>query len=126
MSFTLGIDIGTFESKGVLVDAAGDIVAMATHPHEMIVLQRGWAEHRAEDDWWGATKRIIKILIAEDNPGLARVLSFKFKSTGFEPITCANGKLAWETFQKESVAAGVRIDSQQRVDPAPDLARELP
>ena len=47
----------------------------------------------------------IKILIAEDNPGLARVLAFKFKSSGFDPITCANGKLAWETFQEEQFAA---------------------
>tara|TARA_R110002049_G_scaffold27321_2_gene94245 strand:- start:459689 stop:460084 length:396 start_codon:yes stop_codon:yes gene_type:complete len=46
-----------------------------------------------------------RILIAEDNPGLARVLSFKFKSSGFDPITCANGKVAWEAFQTESVAA---------------------
>ncbi len=36
-----------------------------------------------------------KVLIAEDNPGLARVLSFKFKSCGFEPITCGNGGEAW-------------------------------
>ena len=46
-----------------------------------------------------------RVLIAEDNPGLARVLSFKFKSSGFDPITCGNGKLAWETFQTESFAA---------------------
>ena len=45
----------------------------------------------------------IRVLIAEDNPGLARVLTFKFKSSGFDPITCANGKLAWETFQNEQI-----------------------
>lgn len=48
-----------------------------------------------------------KILIAEDNPGLARVLSFKFKSCGFAPVTCADGKLAWEAFQQESFLAVV-------------------
>ena len=30
MSYTLGVDIGTFETKGVLVDGAGVIVATAT------------------------------------------------------------------------------------------------
>ena len=37
MALTLGIDIGTFESKGVLVDEAGRIVAQAARAHEMIV-----------------------------------------------------------------------------------------
>lgn len=38
------------------------------------------------------------VLIAEDNPGLARVLSFKFKSSGFVPTTCGNGGDAWKAF----------------------------
>jgi xylulokinase len=59
MTHTLGIDIGTFESKGVLVETAtGRIVAEARHPHRMLVPQPGWAEHRAEEDWWGDTVRI--------------------------------------------------------------------
>ena len=53
MTYTLGIDIGTFESKGVLVDASGRIVSSVARPHEMIVPQPGWAEHRAEEAWWG-------------------------------------------------------------------------
>ena len=48
----LGVDIGTFESKGVLVDSEGRIVASASKPHKMIVPQPGWAEHRADEDWW--------------------------------------------------------------------------
>ncbi|OYP34059.1 response regulator [Rhodopirellula sp. MGV] len=48
-----------------------------------------------------------KILIAEDNPGLARVLSFKFQSCGFTPITCADGATAWEAFQDTEIAAVV-------------------
>ena len=39
MQYTLGVDIGTFESKGVLVDAGGAIVATAARPHEMLVPQ---------------------------------------------------------------------------------------
>ena len=46
-----------------------------------------------------------KVLIAEDNPGLARVLSFKFKSAKFTPITCQNGREAWEQFQEQNVLA---------------------
>lgn len=66
MTYTLGIDIGTFESKGVLVDTAtGDITAQAAHPHEMIVPRPGWAEHRPEEDWWGDTVRITRRLLVD-------------------------------------------------------------
>lgn len=62
---TLGIDIGTFESKGVLVDRGGRILAQAARPHRMLVPQPGWAEHRAEEDWWGDFAAISKTLIAQ-------------------------------------------------------------
>ena len=63
MTYTLGIDIGTFESKGVLVTATGEIVAEARHPHDMIVPQPGWAEHRADEDWWGDFVRITREIL---------------------------------------------------------------
>jgi xylulokinase len=64
MRYYLGIDIGTFESKGALVDNTGRIVATATRPHKMLVPQPGWAEHDAEKDWWGEFCSISKELIA--------------------------------------------------------------
>lgn len=69
MTHTLGIDIGTFESKGVLVETAtGRIVAEARHPHRMLVPQPGWAEHRPDEDWWGDTVQITKQILAQ--PGV--------------------------------------------------------
>lgn len=64
-TYTLGVDIGTFESKGVLVDEAGTIVAQAARPHQMIVSQPGWAEHRPDEDWWGDFVHITRALLAE-------------------------------------------------------------
>ena len=55
------------------------------------------------------------VLIAEDNPGLARVLSFKFKSSGFSPIVCADGQLAWEAFQSHSVVAVISDQEMPRM-----------
>ena len=52
MGHTLGIDIGTFESKGVLVNHYGEIVSQANKSHKMLVPKPGWAEHRPEEDWW--------------------------------------------------------------------------
>ena len=65
MTYTLGIDIGTFESKGVLVDPAGCVAASAAAPHEMIVPRAGWAEHRAEEDWWGDFRTLARRLLEE-------------------------------------------------------------
>jgi xylulokinase len=65
MGYTLGVDIGTFESKGVLVDDAGRIISMAARPHHMIVPCPGWAEHRAEEDWWGDFVGITRRLLAD-------------------------------------------------------------
>lgn len=67
MGYTLGVDIGTFESKGVLVADGGRIVAQAARAHEMIVPRPGWAEHRAEEDWWGDFVFITRKLIADSD-----------------------------------------------------------
>jgi len=65
MTYTLGVDVGTFETKGVLVDRAGNIKASATRPHDMLVPQPGWAEHRPDEDWWGdfvaVTREILEV-----------------------------------------------------------------
>ena len=65
MSYTLGVDIGTFETKGVLVDGDGAIVAQAALGHEMLVPQPGWAEHRPEEDWWGDFVFVTRKLLAD-------------------------------------------------------------
>ena len=65
MRHYLGIDIGTFESKGVLVDGEGRIVASAAKPHKMLVPQPGWAEHRPREDWWDDFTFIIQKLLAD-------------------------------------------------------------
>jgi xylulokinase len=65
MSYYLGIDIGTFESKGVVVDRSGRILASASKPHKMLVPRPGWAEHRPRQDWWGDFTFICKKLLAE-------------------------------------------------------------
>lgn len=55
------------------------------------------------------------VLIAEDNPGLARVLSYKFRLAGLTPLVCADGQSAWETFQTKSVAAVVSDQQMPRM-----------
>jgi xylulokinase len=65
MKHYLGVDIGTFETKGVIVDQGGRIVATAARPHQMLVPQPGWAEHRPQEDWWGDFVFVTQKMLAE-------------------------------------------------------------
>lgn len=65
MAYTMGIDIGTFETKGVLVDQTGTIHAQAARAHKMLVPHPGWAEHRPEEDWWGDFVFVCRKLLDE-------------------------------------------------------------
>ena len=65
MKHYLGVDVGTYETKGVITDGEGRIVAQAARPHQMIVPQPGWAEHRAEEDWWGDFVFVTRKMLAE-------------------------------------------------------------
>lgn len=65
--YFMGIDIGTFESKGVLVDEAADIIASHFCPHIMESPKPGYAEHDAEKTWWSDFCEISKTLIKKSN-----------------------------------------------------------
>lgn len=65
MAYTLGIDIGTYETKGVLVDETGVIKTQAARGHKMLVPQPGWAEHRPEEDWWGDFVYVCQRLLTD-------------------------------------------------------------
>lgn len=82
MSYTLGVDIGTFETKGVLVDATGAIIAQASRAHKMLVPQSGWAEHRAEEDWWGDFVFVCKALLAESHVKPEEILAVACSAIG--------------------------------------------
>lgn len=50
--YFLGIDIGTFESRGMLIDEAFKVIADASVPHNMQNPQPGWFEQDALEVWW--------------------------------------------------------------------------
>lgn len=65
MSYFLGIDIGTGQSKGVLIDEKCDIVAQAVCDHETENPRPGWFQHDAESVWWGDFCRLARELVAQ-------------------------------------------------------------
>src|SRR5215216_5506538 len=60
----LGVDIGSYSSKGVLVSPGGDVLATATVEHEMSFPRPGWAEHDADAIWWGEFVEITRRLLS--------------------------------------------------------------
>ncbi len=58
----LGIDIGTYSSKGVLCREDGTILAEARADHDMSISKPGWAEHDADGVWWADFVSIAKDL----------------------------------------------------------------
>ena len=95
MGYTLGIDIGTFESKGVIADEGGRIVAQAATPHRMIVPRPGWAEHRAEEDWWGDFVILTRRLLAESGIDPAAIAAVAASAIGpcMLPVDAAGAPL---------------------------------
>lgn len=82
MKHYVGIDVGTYASKGVLVDATGRIVASATRAHQMLVPQPGWAEHRPREDWWDEFCAISNQLIAESGVAPADIAAVATSAIG--------------------------------------------
>ena len=62
-TYYLGIDIGTFESRGLLLDKKFQVVADVSAVHGMENPKPGWFEHDAEAVWWGDFCRISQELL---------------------------------------------------------------
>jgi xylulokinase len=69
----LGLDVGSSSTKGVLVRADGGLEASAELPHGISRPRPGWAEHDAEQDWWGSTLEVCGRLIEGRSQRVAAV-----------------------------------------------------
>lgn len=63
MRCTLGVDVGTSSTKGVLVGDDGTIVASATRAHDVVRPRSGWVEMDA-DIWWDEFVSIAQELVS--------------------------------------------------------------
>jgi xylulokinase len=65
----LGIDIGTYASKGVIVDNTGAVICTASMAHGLDLPNPGWAEHDSEKVWWNDFCHLTSVLF---NDGRAK------------------------------------------------------
>jgi len=59
----MGIDIGTYSSKGVLVTETGDVAARHVVEHALSMPKPGYAEHDPEGCWWHDVLEICRVLL---------------------------------------------------------------
>jgi xylulokinase len=65
--YFLGIDIGTYSSKGVLTNGEGEVICRASVPHGMENPRLNYYEHDADAVWWHDFCAISKSLIKSAN-----------------------------------------------------------
>ena len=80
MRHYLGVDVGTFETKGVIVTVGGEIVAQASRAHQMQVPQPGWAEQEPAV-WLRATEETVGAALAQAGVP-ATALADRLRATG--------------------------------------------
>ena len=68
-----GVDIGTFETKGVIVDDVGRIVARAARADGIKTPRAGQVEHDAEVDWWQGFVDVVRDLLASPEVDGSRI-----------------------------------------------------
>jgi xylulokinase len=61
--YLLGVDIGTYSSKGTLVTADGKVVEKSSIPHDVSIPNPGWMEHDADSVWMHDFLFIVKDLL---------------------------------------------------------------
>jgi xylulokinase len=78
----LGIDIGTYESKGVITDDFGRVVARAAVEHDLSIPQPGWAEADAETVWWGDFVQLTRVLLKSSGVKAADIAAIGTSAIG--------------------------------------------
>ncbi|MHB9031981.1 MAG: FGGY-family carbohydrate kinase [Anaerolineae bacterium] len=107
----LGIDIGTYESKGALVSTNGQVLASAAVGHALSLPQPGWVEHDAEQVWWHDFVTLCRQLLAESGVPSNQVLAVGTSTIGpcVLPIDAPGNPL------RPAILYGIDTRAQQEV-----------
>lgn len=73
--YLLGIDIGTYESKGVLATTSGQVAGSAAVGHDLSLPHPGQVEHDAEGVWWHDFVALCRQLLSESELDPGQILA---------------------------------------------------
>ncbi|MFN3334754.1 MAG: FGGY family carbohydrate kinase, partial [Caldilinea sp.] len=79
--FLVGIDIGTYSSKGVLIDENGRLIASHVEPHGIDLPRPGWVEQDADAVWWRDFVVICRRLLAQSDVRASDIAAVGVSST---------------------------------------------
>ncbi len=80
--YLLGVDIGTYSSKGVIVKPDGSLVASDTQPHGLDMPRPGFVEHDADQVWWRDFVTIVRNLLQKTGIDPKQVLGIGTSAIG--------------------------------------------
>ena len=80
--YLVGVDIGTYSSKGVLVTTDGDVVASHALPHGMDMPRPGFFEHDADQVWWHDFVEIVGALLRKTGTDPKQILGVGTSAIG--------------------------------------------
>ena len=80
--YLLGVDIGTYSSKGVLVKSNGTVVASCTIPHDVSMPCSGCVEHDANKVWWHDFIALTKALLEKSDVNPKQILGIGTSGIG--------------------------------------------
>lgn len=104
----IGIDVGTTQTKGVVVDVAGHVVAEGGREATLVSRLPGWAEEDPHE-WWANTVDLLQGFIA-DGVDPDRVAAIGV--TGMVPAMVmldANGALLRPSIQQNDARSGIEV-----------------
>lgn len=78
----LGIDVGTYSSKGVLVTPDGQVLKSRVVEHGLDIPRPGWAEQDAEGVWWADVVALCRGLLDGQPYGGADVAAVSLSAIG--------------------------------------------
>ncbi|MBM3138548.1 MAG: hypothetical protein FJZ98_10225, partial [Chloroflexi bacterium] len=78
--YLLGVDIGTYSSKGVLVTTDGRVIQKSSIPHKVSIPKPGWMEHDADDVWMNDFLYVVKDLLNKSGIDPSEVISLGVSS----------------------------------------------
>jgi xylulokinase len=109
MALTLGIDIGTTSTIGILIDDEGRTLALAQRPVDLYSDRPGWAE---EDpgQWWDNTCAVVRELLANGGRSASEIAAVGV--TGMLPAVLlldADGRLLRRSIQQSDGRTGREV-----------------
>jgi xylulokinase len=92
-TYLLGIDVGTQSSTGALVTDDGCVVARHAVEHAVSRPFPGWAEHDADEVWWGDVTRIIQALLSQVDRAHVAAVGVSALGPAMLPVDADGGPL---------------------------------